>query len=522
MNAQQLKNSILQMAVQGKLVPQDPNDEPASVLLERIRAEKEKLIKDGKIKKEKNPSYIFRGEDNLPYEKVGENDPVCIADEVPFEIPESWEWARLDSVVIKEIKRGKSPKYADKSNVTVFAQKCNVKVGGIDLRLAKKLDASVFAKYPVEEYMIDGDIVVNSTGNGTLGRIGIFRDTDRINNDVIVPDSHVTVIRSSQEIAVDYILCVLEYYQPELEKQGEGSTNQTELKPAVLANLFIPLPPLDEQKRIVNSLTMLKKRVNDYDSKEKSLSELNGDFPDLLKKSILQQAVMGKLVPQDPNDEPASVLLEKIRAEKETLIRTGKLKKDKHESIIYRRDNSHYEKLDGVERCIDDEIPFDIPDKWEWVRFESVIGLLSGTDFSPEKYNEAGKGTPYITGASNISDKEIIVNRWTASPQVVAENGDILIVCKGSGYGKTIICNIDKAHIARQIMAIRKMNSINMSYIMFFLRANIDLLKSRGQGVIPGIDRNSVLSLLLPLPPLEEQNRIVVSLIYLQSLLELK
>ena len=178
--------------------------------------------------------------------------------------------------------------------------------------------------------------------------------------------------------------------------------------------------------------------------------------------------------------------------------------------------------MDGAERCIDDEIPFDIPDTWKWVRLESAIGLLSGTDFPPVKYNDVGEGIPYITGASNISDKEIIVNRWTASPQVVAENGDILIVCKGSGYGKTIISNIDKAHIARQIMAIRKMNSINMSYILFFLRANIDLLKSRGQGVIPGIDRNSVLSLLLPLPPLEEQNRIVASLIYLQSLLELK
>ena len=136
MTGQQLKNSILQMAVQGKLVPQDPNDEPASVLLERIRAEKERLIKEGKIKKEKNPSIIFRGTDNLPYEKVGKNEPVCIADEVLFEIPESWEWVRLKNLVKKEIKRGKSPKYTVSSNIQVFAQKCNVKAGGIDMTLA--------------------------------------------------------------------------------------------------------------------------------------------------------------------------------------------------------------------------------------------------------------------------------------------------------------------------------------------------------------------------------------------------
>ena len=220
MTGQQLKNSILQMAVQGKLVPQDPNDEPASVLLERIRAEKEQLTKEGKIKKEKNPSIIFRGADNLPYEKVGKNEPVCIADEVPFEIPDSWEWARLKNLVIKEIKRGKSPKYASDGSVYVFAQKCNVKLGEIDISLAKFLDMRIFEKYPVEEYMVDEDIIINSTGNGTLGRIGMFRDSDRINDSIIVPDSHVTIIRACNQLKKDYLFYVLKYYQPFLEKLG--------------------------------------------------------------------------------------------------------------------------------------------------------------------------------------------------------------------------------------------------------------------------------------------------------------
>ena len=230
MTGQQLKNSILQMAVQGRLVPQDPNDEPASVLLERIRKEKEQLIKDGKIKKEKNPSYIFRGADNLPYEKVGKNEPVCIADEVPFEIPESWEWVRLSSLVSKEIRRGKSPKYSVSAGIQVFAQKCNVKNGGIDMTLAKYLDPIALKKYPVEEYLQDQDIIVNSTGNGTLGRIGVFRDANRIDESVIVPDSHVTVIRLLPSTNKNYLLNVLRYYQPYLEKSGEGSTNQTELE----------------------------------------------------------------------------------------------------------------------------------------------------------------------------------------------------------------------------------------------------------------------------------------------------
>ena len=190
-------------------------------------------------------------------------------------------------------------------------------------------------------------------------------------------------------------------------------------------------------------------------------------------------------------------------------------------SIIYRRDNSHYEKLDGVERCIDDEIPFDIPYSWEWVRLGSLFVLLSGTDFKPEQYNDRGNGLPYITGASNFGNHGVIINRWTEFPQVIAERGDVLLVCKGSGYGRTMICNIASAHIARQIMAFKLMKSINMDYLICFLDANYDVLKSRGQGVIPGIDRRSVLSLLFPLPPLAEQGRIIAKSVQLTKLCNL-
>jgi len=248
----ELKKSILQWAVQGRLVPQDPSDEPAEALLERIRGEKERLVREGKIKKDKHESVIFR-RDNSHYEKRGV-DTVCIDDALPFDIPETWCWTRLSSIAIKEVKRGKSPQYAENGSVYVFAQKCNVKSGGINMSLAKYLAPSAFSKYPAEEQMLDRDIIVNSTGGGTLGRIGIFHDSDRINDCPIVPDSHVTIVRTSCEFAEDYIFYVFKYYQPYLEALGEGSTNQTELKPSVIADLFVPVPPLSEQKRIVKAL----------------------------------------------------------------------------------------------------------------------------------------------------------------------------------------------------------------------------------------------------------------------------
>ena len=165
--------------------------------------------------------------------------------------------------------------------------------------------------------------------------------------------------------------------------------------------------------------------------------------------------------------------------------------------------------MDGIECCIDDEIPFEIPDTWEWSRLGQVISLLSGTDFKPEEYNNTQKGMPYITGASSLSENGVLLNRWTETPRVIANRGDVLLVCKGSGYGKTVICDIAEAHIARQIMAIKKFISLDMHYVRLFLQANFDKIKSKGQGVIPGIDRNSVMNLLFPIPPVLEQRRII-------------
>ena len=520
MTGQQLKNSILQMAVQGKLVPQDPNDEPASVLLERIRAEKEQLTKEGKIKKEKNSSIIFRGADNLPYEKVGKNEPVCIADDVPFEIPDSWEWVRLKNLVKKEIKRGKSPKYTVSSTIQVFAQKCNVKAGGIDMTLAKYLDDTVFPKYPEEECMRDSDIVINSTGNGTLGRIGMFHDSDRINENIIVPDSHVTVIRASEFLSADYIFYVLNYYQPYLEKSCSGSTNQTELKPAVISELFIPVPPVNEQTRIITKLIEALNLSKLYGEKEILLQKYNQDFPEQLKKSILQYAVQGKLVPQNPSDEPAAVLLERIRAEKQKLIAEGKIKKDKHESVIFRRDNSHYEKLDGIERCIDDEIPFDIPNNWVWTRLRSIASVLGGKRIPAGRHlTTENTGYVYI----RVSDMK---NGWvsTENLQYVPEDifpsiskyiinaEDIFITVAGTiGRVGKIPPEIDGANLTEN--ADRLVFSIlDQDWLILELQSSLvqaQIIEATTKVGQPKLAIARIENLLIALPPLTEQRRIV-------------
>ena len=441
---------------------------------------------------------------NTPYEKIGDDEPVSIADEVPFDIPDTWEWARLKELVTKEIKRGKSPKYADHGSVFVFAQKCNVKLGGIDISLAKYLDMSTFPKYPAEEHMIDEDIIINSTGNGTLGRIGMFHDSDRINDYVIVPDSHVTIIRSTSLLQREYLFHVLKYYQPYIEKQGEGSTNQTELRPSTVAELFIPIPPADEQKRIIAKLLDLLPLVEVYGEKEVALEKYNSEFPDQLKKSILQIAVQGKLVPQDPADEPASLLLDHIRLEKKSLAKRGIIKKEKNESVIFRRDNSHYEKVDGIERCIDDEIPFEIPQNWAWARFGTAM-INRDAERIPLSVNEREKlqKTYDYYGASGVIDK---VDRYLFSKPLllIGEDGaNLLTRSKPIAFiarGQYWVNN--HAHVLDSSVGLL------LEYVAAYINA-INLAPYVTGSAQPKMNQEKMNSILIPIPPTGEQLRIV-------------
>lgn len=435
----------------------------------------------------------------MPYEKIGGNEPVCIADLVPFEIPESWEWVRLGDIF--QHNTGKALNSSNRSGSQLeYITTSNLYWNRFDLNKLKKM---YFTDAEIEKYTATkGDLLVCEGGD--IGRAAIWKfDYDvRIQN-------HIHRLRPYQPVCTKFFYYLFYLYKNVGWIGGKGIGIQGLSSNALHAIIF-PFPPLSEQERIVYRLEQIELYTEKYEKLSMHIKELDSAFPDKLKKSILQEAVQGKLLPQNLSDEPASILLKRIRAEKEALVKEGKIKKDKHESVIFRRDNSFYEKVDGIEMCIDDEIPFEIPESWEWVRLGQVISLLSGTDLKPEEYNDRQIGIPYITGASNLSENGILLNRWTETPRIIAHRGDILLVCKGSGYGKAIICDIKEAHIARQIMAIINLNKLEMNYIQLFLEACFDQIRAKGQGVIPGIDRASILNLLFPVPPASEQKRIVM------------
>ncbi len=514
MTAQQLKNSILQMAVQGKLVPQDPNDEPASVLLERIRAEKEKLIKEGKIKKEKNPSVIFRGEDNLPYEKVGNNEPVCIADEVPFEIPESWEWVRLKNIVNVVSARRVHQSDWKTSGVPFYRAR---EIGTLseyghvnnELFISEELYAE-FSKSGVPQ---KDDLMI--TAVGTLGKVYIVKETDRF----YYKDASVICLENFGRIIPEYLKIVIHspYLATLIKKKSAGTTVDTIT--IINANEYlIPIPPLNEQARIVFKLQECIPALENYNKKETSLSNMNIAFPELLKKSILQQAVMGKLVPQDPDDEPASILLEKIRAEKEALIKAGKLKKDKHESIIYRRDNSHYEKVDGIERCIDDEIPFEIPDNWVWCRLKDIVDYTMGKT-PPRKETEYWCNPCYkwvsiadMIDGGIVNETKEMINQYAAKNTFkgrISPAGTLIMSFKLT-VGKVSLLGIDAYHNEAIISIFPYIDSHKcMTEYLFKV---LPLMSRLGETktAIKGntLNSESLDALLIPLPPVNEQIKI--------------
>ena len=519
MTAQQLKNSILLMAVQGKLVPQDPNDEPASVLLERIHAEKERLIKEKKIKREKNPSVIFKGADNTPYEKIGD-EVRSLADEVPFDIPDSWEWVRLIDVC-EYIQRGKSPKYSPIKKYPVVAQKCN-QWSGFSIEKAQFIEPNSLSSYGPERLLQDNDLMWNSTGLGTLGRMAIYK-TAANPYGLAVADSHVTVIRPLKQFVLPKYLY---YYfanpsvQSVIEDQADGTTKQKELATATIKAYLTPIPPLDEQRRILTKLSEVLPVVKNYGVVYDETTAMQEAFPESLKKSILQEAVQGKLVPQDPSDEPAEALLERIRAEKQRLIKEGKIKKDKHESVIFRRDNSHYEKLDGVERCIDDELPFEIPESWAWVRWGEIAESIQYGYNAPAKQ----EGRIRMVRISDIHENTVA---WSSVPfcdiddsdipTYLLQANDILFARTGGTVGKSfLVSEVPCESIyAGYLIRTRYSSLLCPQYLKYFMESPLywQQLKSGTTATAqPNCNGQTLAKMLLPLPPANEQLRIVDNL----------
>ena len=516
MTAQQLKNSILQMAVQGKLVPQDPSDEPASVLLERIKAEKQELIKAGKIKKDKKSSEIFRGAaHNLPYafcEQIGK-EIRDISDEIPFEIPDSWEWVRFSNLV--NFSMGKTP---PRKETEYWENPIYPWVSIADM----PADGTVLStKEKVNQYAADNTFKSGISPIGTLimsfkltvGKVSIL-GIDAYHNEAIIS---IFPFVDDDRIVTSYLFKVL----PLIAQNGDTKTaiKGATLNSDSLSNLLIPLPPLTEQKRIVNRIVELEPYVSAYDIAETHLTALNTTFPEALKKSILQEAVQGKLVPQNPDDEPASVLLERIRAEKQELIKQGKIKQNKNESVIITRD----------------KIPYEIPDSWVWCKLSDLAILENGDRSSkyPVEADYVEIGIPFF-GAKDIDgDMMSFQNVRFISQQKYDElgngklvDGDIICLLRGS-VGKTAKFEaneqFDTGFICAQMLIIRLLDKSLFGYISSYFKSPdyTNYVESKVTGTaVRQMPAKEMGNLLIPLPPLAEQHRIVAKIEEIMPMIE--
>lgn len=527
MTGQQLKNSILQLAVQGKLVPQDPADEPASVLLERIREEKEQLIREKKIKREKNPSQIFRGDDGHFYERVGKTDPVCIDEELPFEIPETWEWARLGAIST----------YAE-TKKKVKAQDADPNLWGLDLEDVEK-GGNLLIRKTVGERKAIGDKTYFQQGDILYSKLRPYLQKILVapENGICTPE--LVPFSLYGNLSADYIVAFLKCpYVNETINAVTYGVKMPRVNTTTMTSLLVPLPPLAEQQRIVAKIEELLPFVAHYEQSQNKLEKLNTTFPDQLKKSILQEAVQGKLVPQDPADEPASILLERIRAEKEQLIKEGKIKREKNPSQIFRGEDGHfYERIGKAEPvCIDEELPFEIPETWEWARLNDIC-----------VYIQRGKSPKYSTieqipvisqkcvqwaGFSIEKAKFIDPDSLTKyTLERFLQNGDLLWNSTGLGtLGRVAIYNNQvnpfKAAVAdSHVTIVRLLNkAVIPDYIYFYLAnpsvQNVIEDQSDGTTKQKELATNTIKQYLTPIPPLAEQQRIVEKLEQILSLCE--
>lgn len=523
MTAQQLKNSILQMAVQGKLVPQDPNDEPASILLQRIKAEKQELIKAGKIKKDKKSSEIFRGAThNLPYaycEQIGK-EIRDISDEIPFEIPESWEWVRLG--IISTYNQAKQK---------INAKDADVSIWGLDLEDLEK-GGRLLVKKTVGERKAVGDKTIFTKGDVLYSKLRPY-----LLKILVAPDSgictpEIVPFTVYGGISAEYIVNFLK--SPYVDGLVNGETYGIKMPRAgtdTMISLLVPLPPLSEQHRIVAKIEELLPYIERYGKAEEHLTTLNTTFPEALKKSILQEAVQGKLVPQNPDDEPASVLLERIRAEKQALIKAGKIKKDKHESVIVTRDKIPYEIIDGKERCIADEVPFELPDSWCWCRLSNVSIIQEGAGIRTYQYRTSGTQiltvTNILEGSVDMkkATKYIATEEYLDKYQHLTLNiGDIVSSCSGASWGKTAIWDYgDTVMLNTSTLRLRFFNDTAYNMYLYWLTKTPlfkNQLIAQLSGMQPNFGYSHYSKVLIPLPPLAEQHRIVAKIEEIMPMIE--
>ena len=429
----------------------------------------------------------------MPYEKVGKNEPVCIADEVPFEIPESWEWVRLGSIGETNIGLTYKPsdKVDEKNGIAVLRSN-NIQKGKIDYNDMIYVSCNV----PERAMIGKGDILICAR-NGSRALVGKSAIVDMDGMAFGAFMAKYTSFLSS--ILNAYILIFIE--SPVFRCQLDGVKTETinQITQNMIREQLIPIPPLEEQLRINKKMEEIMPYIEKYGTTHLEVTNLNDTFPVSLKKAILQEAIQGKLVPQDPSDEPASVLLERIRAEKKQLIQEGKIKRDKHESIIYRRDNSHYEKLDGIERCIDDEIPFDLPASWEWVRLGFLLKIESG---KPLTSKEMKSGIIPVYGGNGITGYH---NDYFVDEETV-------VIGRVGYYCGSVHVTEPKAWVTdNAFITTYPRGCIDQDYLVFTLRS-MNLGQNNNATAQPVVSGKKIYPMLFPLPPLAEQKRIALKL----------
>ena len=521
MNGKQLKNSILQWAIQGKLVPQDPNDEPASVLLERIREEKARLVKEKKIKKDKNESIIYRGEDNSYYEKfLATGEVKCIDEEIPFEIPSSWEWERWGNIS-QSIQYGYNAPALENGDIRM------VRISDIQANkvLWENVPFCLINASEIETYLLKvNDILFARTG-GTVGK------------SFLVEEVPVKAIYAGYLIRTRYSSLLCPYYMKafmesqlywEQLKNGTITTAQPNCNGKTLGKMLLPIPPINEQERIVEKLRNVSFLIERYGKSQDSLNQLNEQVTEQLKKSILQEAIQGRLVPQIAEEGTSQELLEQIRQEKQILVKKGKLKKSAlHDSVIFKGDDNKYYEQIGTEIIdITDEIPFEIPKNWIWTRLKNFCSVCTGATFKKEEVESEHCGIRVLRGGNikpfQLCTKpdDIFIPQSKVKEDILLKHNDIVTpaVTSLENIGKMAIVELDMPHttVGGFVFIIRPLGGGESlsKYLLAFMSSPsaIDFMKSitnkSGQAFY-NIGKERLVTALVPIPPLAEQERIV-------------
>ena len=518
MNGKQLKNSILQWAIQGKLVPQDPNDEPASVLLDKIRQEKERLIKEKKIKRDKNASIIYRGEDNSYYEKsLATGEVKCIDEEVPFEIPQGWEWCRL--VEVGKTETGTTP---SKSHPEYFGDYIPF-LGPANILNSKIVSVTQGLSDIGVDYgrIVPKNTILQVCIGGSIGKCAITDKPVTFNQQI----NSITPYLCNVEFV--HIVLQSEYFRLAIMDKATGTATPI-INRGNWETLLFPLPPINEQERIVANITELTHFLGIYSNKQEELNKLNSNMYQRLKKAILQEAIQGKLVPQIAEEGTAQDLLKQIKEEKLKLVKEGKLKKSAlKDSVIFKGDdNKYYELIDDSPVCIDEFLPFQIPETWVWCKVKDLLEIQTGASFKKEQANANKKGIRILRGGNILQNKyifkddDVFVSEEFVNANTILKKNSIITpaVTSLENIGKMAVIEKDYKNVSAGGFVfiispyIQNFNhSLLLAYFLqspFLIEAMRGITKKSGAAFY-NLGKERLKELYLPLPPMAEQGRIV-------------